>query len=190
MAKLYVIQTGQTTLEEQNRFESAAGAPLTEQGKQTVVAAAGELADHEIKIIYACTVGESERQTAELVAKTIKAKVRDNKKLHELDYGLWQGLTVADIKRCQPRAYRQWTKTPASVLPPEGETITQAQDRLRDAVKKILKRHKKTPALLVLRPILTGLLKCMVEEQGVDVLWQHVDMSFSWGCYEMDDKSL
>ena len=190
MTMVYVVQTGETTLEQDDRLESAAGAPLTEYGQMEVLDAARELLPHKIKTVYACTLGESERQTAELVAELLKAKVRDHCELHELDYGLWQGLTTEELKRRQPRAYRQWTKTPACVRPPEGETLAEAQDRLKGALKEIVRRHRNGTALLVLRPVLMGLLKCLAEEGELDDLWQHVDRSFRWGCYDVNDHWL
>jgi len=184
------MQTGRTTWEEQSRVESGAGSPLTEQGAMAVQDAAKELPANEITAVYACTSGEAERQTAELLAKALRLKVRDNKRLRDLDYGLWQGLTMEEIKRRQPRVFRQWTKAPGSVRPPKGETLTEAQDRLRDALKKILKRQKNGSALLVLRPVALGLVKCLTRNEAVDALWQHVDMSFRWSSFEMDPKSL
>ena len=190
MTTVYVVQTGQTTLEEDQRLESAAGGPLTDQGQAEVLDAARALEGYEIKTVYACTVGEGERQTAELMAAQLKAKVRDHCELHEIDYGLWQGLTTDEIKRRQPRVYRQWTKAPASVRPPEGETLAEAQHRLKGALKEIVRRHKNGTALLVLRPVLMGLLKCLAENGELDDLWAHVDLSFRWGCYDVDDQSL
>ena len=98
--------------------------------------------------------------------------------------------TVGEIKHSQPRAYRQWTKSPVSVRPPEGETVQEAQDRLRAAAKAILKRQKNGAALLVLRPVALGLLKCWTEHVELAKLWQHVDMTFRWGCLEVDVESL
>ena len=191
MTCVYVIQTGRTTWEEQGRRESAAGAPLTEQGAMAVQDAAVELADLNIKAVYACTTGEAERQTAELVSKALGGvKVRNKKGLHELDYGLWQGLTVAEIKRRQPRAYRQWTRCPASCCPPEGEAPAAALERLRGELRGVVKRKKNGPALLVLRPVLAGLLKCLAADEPVADLWRHVDASFRWGCYEINDNAL
>lgn len=190
MTTVYVVQTGETTLEQDHRLDSAAGAPLTEQGQMQVMDAARELATHEIKTVYACTMGESERQTAALVAELLKAKVRKHSALHEIDYGLWQGLTTKEIRRRQPRVYRQWTKTPACVRPPEGETLAEAQQRLREALKQIVRRHKNGSVLLVLRPVLIGLLKCLAENDGLDDVWQHVDPSFRWKSYDVDLQSL
>jgi broad specificity phosphatase PhoE len=190
MTTVYVLQTGQTAWESEARVESATGSPLTDAGSHMVQDAARELVDHDIRAVYACTRGEAERQTAELAAKELQARIRANEDLHELDYGLWQGLTFEEIKRRQPRAYRQWMKAPGSFRPPEGETLAEASERLRSALKNITRKHRGGAALLVLRPTLVALLKCLTEHKAVDSLWEQVDRSFLWGCYEVDGKSL
>ena len=190
MVRLYIFQTGQTAWETQDRIEPPTGVPLTEEGALAVQDAAKELADHPISAVYACTTGEAERQTAEQLAKTLGVKLHVRESLHDLDYGLWRGLTADELKRRQPKAYRQWIKAPTSVRPPEGETPDEAQQRLREALKKILKRHRRGSAALVLRPLAVGLLRCMMENQGLGALWQHVDTSFRWSSYEVDQESL
>ena len=190
MTQVYVIRTGQTTWDDQHRMESAAGAPLTDQGVVEVQEAAKELDGRAIKAVHACLAAEAERQTAEMVAKALRVKVCDSELLHELDYGLWQGLPVDEVKRRHPRLYRQWAKCPASVRPPEGETPAEAQQRLRDALKDITKRHKEGSALLVLRPVVAGLMACLVAHEDVDSLWGTVGAAGRWVCYEMDRKSL
>lgn len=189
--KLFVVQTGQTIWDVQDRIESLPGAPLTENGEQAVAQVADELAacGPGVCSIYACD-SESECQTADLIAHAIGAKVRTDPDLHELDYGLWQGLTRDELKRRQPKLIRQWIDSPSSVRPPGGETLDEAQQRLRAAIKNILKRHKEGATLLVLRPVAVGLLRCMVTNDPVEQIWAHVDSEFTWGSYEMDSLSL
>jgi broad specificity phosphatase PhoE len=189
MAMLYVVQTGRTIWEEQARVESAAGAPLSDVGTTAVEDTAKQLVGQKITAIYA-SAGEAEHQTAKLVAKILRLKVRTEDRLGEIDYGLWQGLTIDEIRRRQPKRYRQWTESPASVRPPGGETLSEAQQRLRGAVKEILKRQKQGSSLVVLRPIMVGLLRCMISGKELDTLWDHVDPTLTWESYNTDGKNL
>ena len=189
MTTLYVIRTGRTTWEDQSRVESAAGAPLTEAGVAEIEAAARELAGNGIKAVYASR-GEAERQTAGLLARALGAKVHTQARLCEIDYGLWQGLTVAEVQPRQPQVYQQWDEAPATVRPPGGESLQEAQQRLREALKPILKRHKDEVALVVLRPITLELLRCLLENRRLEDLWGHDDVSFLWDRYETGPQAM
>ena len=189
MAKMYVIQTGRTIWDEETRVESAPGAPLTAAGQNDVRDAARELVGFDITTVYA-SPSQAEQQTAQLIAEALGAKVRTREDLRELDYGLWQGLTVQEIRRRQPKLYRQWSEAPASVRPPGGETLEEVQHRLRKALREVLKRHKNGNALLVLRPVAQGLLKCLLRRAATDLLWQHVDPACTWDVVEADASVL
>lgn len=189
MTRLCVIKTGQTTSEVESRVESLAGAPLTAKGTEEVRAAARELATQNIGAIYAAG-GEGEAQTAKLVGEVLKVKVRPQEDLREIDYGLWQGLTHEQLKRRQPKVYRQWSEAPTTVRPPGGETLAEAHQRIRQAVQSIIKRHKDGSPLIVLRPVALGLLRCIVEDNSPEEIWRQVDPAFTWSSYEMDERLL
>jgi broad specificity phosphatase PhoE len=191
MARLYVIQTGRTTWDEQARVESSLGAPLSPAGAAEVQDAARQLlaVQAPIEVIYT-SAGAAEQQTAECVAAVLGAKVRVRKDLCELDYGLWQGLTQEEMKRRQPKLFRQWMEAPASVRPPGGETLDEAGKRIKKAIKDVIKRHKDGQALVVLRPVALGLVRCLVRRQGAEQLWQNVHAACQWELIEADNSLL
>jgi len=189
MARLLVMQTGQTTWAAQGRIESSAGAPLTNEGIEWVCQCVQALSREAISAIYAAD-GEAEHQTARLLGDTLGVKIRPNQELREFDFGLWQGLTMEEIKRRQPKLYKRWTEQPTTVRPPGGETLQEAQERLRKATKKVLQRQKGQPALLVLRPVAAGLLRCLLENKPVEELWQHVDPSFKYAGYDVPAQAI
>jgi len=169
--------------------ESAAGAPLSEQGCEEILAISGQLVEQHIQAVYAAE-GEAERQTAALLAKAMGLKVQTSNDLRELDYGMWQGLTKSEIKRRFPKIYRQWTEAPATVRPPEGETLEQAQKRISSALREIIKRHPDELVLLVLRPVVLALLRCLLEAGETAELWKYVDSTFTWTSYEMNGQKV
>ncbi len=189
MATLYVLQTGRTTWEDLGRIESAAGAPLSEAGATQVAETARELISRNITAVFAGD-GEAEKQTAQAVADELSVKVHTQGEIREFDYGLWQGLTIDEVRRRQPKVYRQWMDTPDSVCPPGGETLDEALKRIRRAVKRIVKRQKDGAVLLVLRPVVLGLLRGYLAGDEPAALWQHVDPNFTWASYDTDEAAL
>lgn len=189
MAILYLMKTGQTTFEQQDRLESSAGAPLTEQGVRDVREALQHLAVERINRVYTAN-SEAEQQTAELVREILGLKVRLAEDLRDMDYGLWQGLTVPEIERRQPRIFRRWTDSPTTVCPPDGETVFDAQQRILKAVKSIVKKHKEESILLILRPVMLALLRCLLEHETPADLWEEHRTPVGWCRYELDENFL
>jgi phosphoserine phosphatase len=185
MAALYVLQAGRNQWSDANRIESAVGVPLSEAGAAAIQQIAEELADKNIEAIYA-PPGESERQTAQIVAGKLKVRTRTNEDLRELDYGLWQGLLVSEVKQRYAKVYRQWQEAPLTACPPGGECFPDAQERLCQAVARILKRHRGRSVLLVLQPVAAALLKCRLFGLGCSAVWENVDLLSTWTSYETD----
>ena len=183
MAKLYLIQTGQTMWGPPQRVESVAGQPLTAEGSQEAAVAGRQLRERGIAAVYSGD-GEAERQTAALLAAELGVKARTEPGLRELDYGLWQGLTVTEIKRRQPRAYRQWEEAPASVRPPSGESLEELRDRLAPALRAILKRRGGQSVVVVLRPVAMALMRCLLSGQDGSHVWERHDGRLTWYCFD------
>jgi broad specificity phosphatase PhoE len=187
MTRLFTVQTGQTVWEEQSRFDSLAGVPLSDSGREVIRRVAKELVPHEPTGLYA-SPGEAEQETANLLAKELDLKVRTEKQMVEIDFGLWQGLTMNEIRRRQPRLHKQWLEAPSGVRPPGGESLSEAGDRIREAVREILRREKKQAPVLVLRPVVLGVLRCCFEEAQLDDIWKHASRDFTWKSYQVDEK--
>ncbi len=190
MFKVYLVQAGQTTWEAQSRLASSAGSPLSDQGSECVANAAEELArSNGVGVIYSAD-SEGERQTAGILSEALEVKIRNCDELCEIHYGLWQGLTTDEIKRRQPKVFRQWRDDPTSIRPPEGETLEQAQARLIKAIRRILKKHKNGSALFILSPIATALIRCRCESVPLESLWNYVSPDCAWFSYELGAESL
>jgi broad specificity phosphatase PhoE len=189
MATIYIVRTGPTRWEPERRFEPTSGVPLSPEGIHRAESIVAELGNCGIRSVYAGP-GEAERQTGALLAKALGVRVHMLEGLSEIDYGMWQGLTLDEIKVRQPKVYKQWSKAPTSVRPPGGETIREVDGRLRRALKEVIRREKGHATLLVLRPVAMGLLRCIVQEEDLDALWSYVDPDFTWGAYETDSQLL
>jgi len=185
MGKLFLIQTGRTVWEAQERVETVTGQPLTPEGAGEVAVAGRQLVNQEIETVYSGD-GESERETAAILAGELGAKARTAADLRELDYGLWQGLTISEIKRRQPKVYHQWQESPASVRPPGGESLAELRVRLEEALRAILKRHRGHSALVVLRPVALALARCILTGQDDSQLWIHHDPRLTWYSFDTE----
>lgn len=170
MINILLVRAGKTDYDCQNRIQGVLDLPLSEEGWLTVAALAEELHQHQVEAIYAGP-DQASQQTAELVSVSLQQKVKTNKDLHNLDLGLWQGMLIEDVKNKQPKVYKQWIEHPETVCPPEGESLSAAQERLQAALDKIEKKHKSGTVALVLAEPLASLLCNLVREDDLGNLW-------------------
>lgn len=153
MIRVALLRPGATDYDEQGRLQGILNLPLSDRGRAEVAALAGSLAGSELAALYHGP-GESLQHTAEAVAHALRLRPKRLDDLRNLDCGLWQGLPAEEIRRRNPKVYRQWLDDPLTVCPPEGETVEEALDRLRDVIRPLLRRHRDEAfALVVAEPL-------------------------------------
>ena len=86
--------------------------------------------------------------------------MRIHDELQNIDHGLWQGLSLGEIKRKNPKVLKRWQESPETVRPPEGETIQEALARTLAVLKKPMKREESL-AIVTSDPLAT-LLGCAI----------------------------
>ena len=185
MATLYILQAGRTEWSDAGRFESAVGVPLTEAGAAAVRAILEELAGRDITAVYSSDE-QADCQTAQIAADVLGVKRHCRQELRDVDYGLWQGLLIEEVRRRYAKAYRQWREAPAEGRPPGGESFPEVQERIGRAVRKIARKHKGRSVVLVLKPIPAALLNCRLTGQNLSTIWQQVDWPAAWTAYDID----
>jgi broad specificity phosphatase PhoE len=184
MTQVVLIRPGATSYDEQHRIQGVLDLPLTERGRAEVAALAEQLSGCQLAAMY-CGPGESVLKTAEAVGRAVGLRPKRVDDLRNLDQGLWQGLQVEEIKRRNPKVFRQWLEDPRTVCPPEGETVEDALERVRDALKPLLKRHRdEAVALVVPEPIaqlIAGFLRRMpripLDDEPATGRFERIDVS-------------
>lgn len=168
---LVVIRSGATDYDLQGRIRGTLDIPLSPAG----VAEAQRAADlcaavGPIDLLFsaptACAV-----ETSRIVGRAIGLRPRRLPGLENLDQGLWQGMLVEDIRRKQPRLYRQWQDNPWSVSPPEGELLEEACARVESTIETISKRHPVSRIALVIPSPLDQIVLWLGAGASIRDLW-------------------
>jgi phosphoserine phosphatase len=183
MSRIVLVRPGATDYDREERIRGALDVPLCAAGVAEAARIAEELRGRNIEVVY-CSCCQATRQTAEAIARVLDIKVKRLKGLQNLDHGLWQGMLVSDVRRKQPKAYRQWQEQPENVCPPEGEMLSQADERVRTTVTKLLKKHKEGVLALVVSEPLASLVRRFLKHDELGDLWKAIG---THGCWEVVD---
>ena len=140
--RLYLVRHGTTTLNVENRYRGRRDIPLDAQGYQDAVDAARHLSGVGLAAVY---TGPLRRTiaTAQIIAD--EARVPDIRILHGLnnvDYGAWEGMTAEEAAMFDPEAFALYRVAPAQAACPLGERLSDAQQRMIDALQHIGSRHR------------------------------------------------
>ncbi len=179
MTQFILIRPGSTDYDQQGRIQGNLDIPLNEQGNHEVARAIDELKHQGIKVIYTCECAAA-RQTAEALATALGAKLKEMDNMRNLNHGLWQGMLIDEVKRKQPKVYRQWQEQPESVRPPAGETVSEARQRVATALQKIARKHKNDIVALVAPEPLASMFRVELQSGEIGDLWRASQEHGSW----------
>jgi broad specificity phosphatase PhoE len=171
MVRIVLIRPGATDYDQQGRIQGVLNVPLCDAGAHEVARISGELGGLTLEVIYSSACDRAV-QTATSIATALGVKVKPLENMQNLDHGLWQGMLVDEVKRKQPKVYRQWQEQPDSICPPEGEMLSQARDRVRAAMTRLLKKHKRGVVGLVVPEPLASLVREHLDSGDLGDLWR------------------
>ncbi|HTM77090.1 MAG TPA: histidine phosphatase family protein [Devosia sp.] len=186
---MVLIRPGATDFDEQGRIKGTLDIPLNEQGNTEVAQTISELADVPVEMVYSAPC-QAALQTAEAVAAARRAKCKTVEELRNLDHGLWHGKLIEEVRQCQPKVYRQWQEHPETVCPPGGETLGEAQDRLRASIGRIIKKHRSGVIAVVMPEPAASLVRCFLSDTELGNLWKAECDHGGWQLIEVEPQKL
>ncbi len=189
MLRILLIRPGETDYDREERIQGTLDIPLNDEGVQEVARLVEQLAGHGIEVVYAPT-SQPAKQTAEAIAKGLGVKYKRLERLQNVDHGLWQGMPIEEVRQKQPRVYKQWQEQPDNVCPPEGEMLSEADERVRPAMNRLLKKHREGAIALVVPEPLASLVRRFVNQTELGDLWKSVRSHGQWELLEVEPRKV
>ena len=185
MCNVVVVRPGSTLFDEQERIKGSLDMPLSASGIEQVHRIASEIAKLPISTVY-CGPCESAQSTAKEIAEHTKAKWKVCDCFRNLDHGLWQGKLIDELKRQQPRLFKQLQENPRSFCPPGGETVAEAEARVEKLIVKLCKKHSNETIAVVIPEPLASLIAAKLKETDLGDLWKSECDNGSWEMIDSD----
>lgn len=185
MPRILLIRPGCTDFDEQHRIQGNLDLPLSDRGRQQVTKLLSELAEITIDVLYSSPC-EPARSTAAAIGEARGLGVKELESLLNVNHGLWQGLTIDEVRRKHPRVFKQWQESPEAICPPGGETLTEAVERVRKALEKPVKK-KGTVAIVAADP-LAAIIGAVLRGAPLDAIPPACEGVC--GCWELLEQNL
>ncbi len=148
MTRIILMRHGETVSNVLQIYQGQGNGILSEKGIGQAKAASAHLKGVRIDAVY-CSDLVRAKNTAEIVARPHKLKVRTVRQLRERFYGSWEGLKFDEIKDKWPALYKKWLVQPNKAKIPGAETLKELQTRGVKALESIIRKNKGRTVLVV-----------------------------------------
>jgi probable phosphoglycerate mutase len=162
---VYLVRHGETPWHEENRYCGRTDLPLTERGRRQAEELASWAATAGLAAVYSSTLRRA-RDTAAPAAVAAGVPHRVDERLVELDFGLAEGLTSAEMRQRWPEQRAAFERDPVANPLPGGEDPKAAIARAGEALDEIVAAHPHGRVLVVCHSTLLRLVTC--ELTGLD----------------------
>ncbi len=171
MVQFVLIRPGSTDYDVQGRIQGNLDIPLNDQGREQTAKAVECLNGRTLVALYSAA-GQAAEETAGLIGAAVKLRPKTLERLENLNHGLWQGMIIDEVKRKQPKVYKQWQEHPENVCPPEGEMLSDVIQRVDTALEKLLRKHRFGAIGLVAPEPLASVIRCRILGGQLGDLWK------------------
>jgi broad specificity phosphatase PhoE len=144
--RLLLVRHGETVLGAQDRYAGQIDTTLTPRGRRQVVALRARVARLKPDVVYCSSLTRC-RQTAALLVPGREIVV--TRRIREIDFGRWEGLTKAEVLARYGDAYLRWHADPSSGTPHRGESVPDLRRRVRRFAAEAVRRHPGRTLLFV-----------------------------------------
>jgi len=139
--RLLLVRHGETTWNQENRWQGQADVPLSETGRFQAHRLAQRLVaeGRKIQAMYTSDLSRA-AQTAEILGAILGMRPAPDLMWREMDIGVWSGLTTAEVIA---RHTVEWERLRAGEDLPRGggETFAEFQSRLVRGAWRLLEKH-------------------------------------------------
>ena len=140
MTAILLIRHGETLWNQQRRMQGQNDSPLTPNGIEQARKLARRLKDVAFSALYSSDLGRA-RETARCIADATGHEVVADRGLRERSFGIFEGLTNAEIQLRHPEDYVLFARRDADYAMPGGESAAQFRRRVVHTLEAIAGRH-------------------------------------------------
>jgi probable phosphoglycerate mutase len=139
--RIVAVRHGQTAWNVDKRIQGQIDVGLDATGQWQARRVAQSLCEERFDAIYASDLARA-CDTARAIAQAVGLDVRTDRGLRERSFGVFQGLTFAEIEQRFPEPARRWRQREAGFGPDGGESLERFCARAVGAVKALAARHR------------------------------------------------
>lgn len=134
------MRHGEVVNSGEKRYNGHIDVDITPRGVEQMHRLAGLLTGKNISAIYSSDLIRSVKG-AKIIASRIGVTFTPLSELRERSVGVWEGLTVDEIKERFPDGYAAWRADLLNYRPQGGECLTDVKERILPVFKRLVASH-------------------------------------------------
>ncbi len=187
MARVILVRHGQTGWNKQERFRGWADIDLDDTGRRQAEAAARRVSQQwGVTAIYSSPLKRA-LATAQALADTAGLEVVPVEGIIDMKFGVWQGMSIADVKESYPEQFDLWCNRPEILAIPDGETLEDVRRRSVATIEGLAAKHGGETIAAVTHRVICKVLLCHLLGLDNSHFWQIEQDTTAINVFELEE---
>jgi broad specificity phosphatase PhoE len=145
---LLFVRHGDPDYPEDRIYARADDPGLTPDGRRQAARLGEWIKRQQVEALYVSPTRRT-RETAEPMAQALGLELREDGRLEERHFGIWEGMDFDAIRDQYPAEFDAWKGDPIGFAPADGENIRDLARRVAEVLAEVRERHAGRKALVV-----------------------------------------
>ncbi len=167
--RLIMVRHGETIWNAEKKIQGHSDVPLSELGKEQVLATAAYLAEEELEAIYTSDLSRA-IDTALAIGGNRGLTPIIDQRLREAHMGIWEGLNFGTIYTKYRKEYDAWYGNENGIIP-GGEGVKEVEKRVLDFLNEVSFKHHDNVAIATHGGVIKSVLGHAL---GPEYLWGRI----------------
>jgi len=146
--KIFLVRHGEVANANERCYNGHYNVNLSPEGLRQMMSVADRLKDKPIKAVYSSDLQRTVKG-AKIIAERHSIKPIAIKELRELNYGIWEGKRLEDIRNLYPDDVLDRYNNIENHRIQGGETLLEMKERVLSSINTIIDRHKRDNVVIV-----------------------------------------
>jgi probable phosphoglycerate mutase len=187
VVKLFIIRHAESEWNPIGRYQGLLDPGLSERGLKQAELLGRALEKEKIDVIYSSPLKRT-YQTAQEIAKRQGLEIIEDRRIIEIDHGVWSGMLVEEVKERFPEDFRMWLEEPHRVKFEGGESLQDVFKRVKDFLEFIREKHWGQTVAIVSHTVPIRAMLCALLNIDLSKFWVFGCDNASYSLVHMEEK--
>lgn len=167
MTTVYFVRHGESESNLIAQFAGSLDMPLTQRGREQARQTALHMKRMPIKAVYASDLCRA-FDTGRAIATELNIPIYATSSLREINAGQWEGKSYTDLEREFPDSYGVWRNQIGLAVCPNGESVLELQQRIRECVETIVSAHPNQAVCIATHATPIRVMECLYTDIALE----------------------
>lgn len=187
MVKLYIIRHAESEWNPIGRYQGLLDPDLSQRGYMQAQRLANHFKDIHLDVIYASPLKRT-YQTAYHIAKAKGMEVLEERRVIEIDHGVWSGMLVEEVQSKYPEEFRTWLEEPHKIKFEGGESLREVYERVKDFLQEVKQKHWGQSVAVVSHTVPIRAMYCALLNIDLSRFWAFGCDNASYSVVHMEES--